>query len=253
MKHPGWMICYKLLLETRVRFSIALGLNIAACLVYVMFYGHFYPVYLRFHAYAPGYPAYALQNIFAGLPRALFQFTGLVLGLSGWQRERSLGALGFSLALPVSRLRQLMDRALFESAQMVFIAFTSLLLCWTLSNMLGHALPLGVTLLFATLWTVAGLQVFAITFLLSILIPGEYTTVCVAYVAYLAYIVVAQNFMRHYPLDGNALMTGALGNVIDRHTLLWTGNVPIAILAGFLAASAIIVTAGVAIGVRQEL
>jgi ABC-2 type transport system permease protein len=253
MKHRGWMICYKLWLETRVRFSIALGLNVGACLLYVLFYGHFYPTYLKRFPHAPDYQQYAFWNIFRMYPRGMFQFTGFLLGLSGWQRERSGGSLGFSLALPVSRLRQLIDRALFEVAQMVFIAFTSLLLVWALSNVLGHALPLSFTLLFATLWTIGGLLVFAITFFLSIVIPGEYTTVGAAYVAYMAYLLVAQNLMRRYPVDNNDVMTGFIGHTVDIHTLLWTGNVPVAILAGFLAASAILVSAGIAIGTRQEL
>jgi hypothetical protein len=253
MRHPCWMICYKVWLETRVRFSIALALNVGACLLYVVLYSYFYPAFLKRFPHTPGYQQYAFWTIFRMYPRGMFQFTGFLLGLSGWQRERSRGALGFSLALPVSRLSQLMDRALFEAAQMVFIAFTSLLLVWALSNMLGHTLPLSFTLVFATLWTVGGLLVFAITFFLSVIISGEYITVGAAYVVYMAYLVLVQNFMRRYPVDGNALMNGFLGNVVDDHTLLWTGNVPLPILAGFLAASAIIGSAGIAIGARQEL
>ncbi len=253
MNRPLWMICYKLWLETRLRFSIALALNVAACLLYVVLYSHFYPAYLKRFPHASGYQSYAFQTILRGMGRGMFLVTGFLLGLSGWQRERGRGTLGFSLALPVSRLRQLMDRALFEAAQMVFIAFSSLLLVWALSNLLGHALPLSLTLVFAMLWAVGGLLVFAITFFLSIVIPGEYTTVGAAYVGYMAYLTLVQVFMRHYPVDGSKLMMGDFGNVIDQHTLLWTGNVPVAILAGFLAASAILVSAGVTIGARQEL
>jgi hypothetical protein len=253
MKHPGWMICYKLWLETRVRFCIALALNVGACLLYVVFASHFYPSYLRRFPGAPGYQHYVFRTILWMYPRLMFQFTGFLLGLSGWQRERSRGSLGFSLALPVNASRQLLNRALFEAAQMVFIAFTSLLLVWALSNMLGHTLALNFTLVFATLWSVGGLLVFAITFFLSVIIPGEYTTVSAAFVGYLAYLLLVQHFMRRYPLDGNALMSGLLGNVVDHRTLLWTGNVPFAILAGFFASSAIIVGASIAIGARQEI
>jgi hypothetical protein len=92
---------------------------------------------------------------------------------------------------------------------------------------LGHTLALNFTLAFATLWSVGGLLVFAITFFLSVIIPGEYTTVSAAFVGYLAYLVLVQNFMRRYPVDGNALMSGLLGNVVDHRTLLWTGNIPL--------------------------
>ncbi len=245
-------IWYKLWLETRLRFWLALGLNLAVSLMYVVFRRHYYPVFMAVHPDG-NYAQYLFLNIYK-FPRGMYQFTGFIIGLSGWQRERRVGNLGFSLALPRSRTQQIFDRALFEAAQMVIISFGSLLSMWMLSNLLGHALPLDTTLIFAVLWTTGGLFVYALTFLCSIVCPNEYTAIAAAYIVYMVDIVITQMpRLQRYPLNDVHLMSGSLGNVIDRHTMLWTGHIPVLILAGHLAAAAALIAIAILIVKWQEL
>ncbi len=245
---------YKLWLETRLRFLITLGLTAFLCLLYVMMEPRLHAGLLQTVPGADTYAKYVYLRLFTTLPRFIFQCCCLLLGLGGLQRDRKQGTLGFTLALPVSRPRQVLTRALFGMAQVAAIAFASMLLVWTASNLLGHAYPIGTPLLFAVLWTTGGGITFALSFLCSVVISSEYTALAVAYVVYLFALAAARlPRLRPYPLHVTDVMNGRAGQVLNGYTLLWNGHTPVHLVAGYLAAALLFFAASTLITQRQDL
>jgi ABC-type transport system involved in multi-copper enzyme maturation permease subunit len=100
------MLWYKAWRESRARFLIAAFVLIGMCLGFVLFQNM-----LRAEIGAKTYVGYIHKLVYAGSVRGLFLIFALVLGLGGLKRERALNTAGFTLALPVSRLRLVTVRA----------------------------------------------------------------------------------------------------------------------------------------------
>lgn len=56
-----------------------------------------------------------------------------------------------------------------------------------------------------------------------------------------------------YPLHVTDFVGGGFGDVIDAHTLFWTGNTSFSVLAGFTLAAITVIAASAFIATRQDL
>jgi hypothetical protein len=204
--------------------------------------------------YVHTYAQYIYWKVFGGQVRGMMQTICLLLGLGGLQRDRKQGTLGFTLALPISRGRLIISRATVGFIQVVAIAVLPALLLWTASPLIHEEFSLSHSLPFLPLWIIGGLATFSLSFLCSVIFASEYTALAVAYVAYFFYLaVVRYPRFRSYPLHVGDMMGGNLGHMIDLHTMLWTGNVPMAMLFGFLLASILMLATASLITTRQDL
>jgi ABC-2 type transport system permease protein len=106
----------------------------------------------------------------------LFVMLCLLLGLGGLLRERAVGTVAFTLALPVTRRELAVTRAVAGILQVAVLALLPALLIPTLSPLvLNESYPIADALAFSMRWTAWGSVFFAIGFLYSSTISNEYT------------------------------------------------------------------------------
>src|ERR1700686_4238542 len=82
-------------------------------------------------------------------------------------------AIGFTLALPVSRARLVTIRALVGLLEVVSLALLPALILVCVSPFVHESYPLGEALRFSALWSGAGIAIFAMAFVLSTVVGGE--------------------------------------------------------------------------------
>lgn len=179
--------------ESRVRFLlIALTLS-AVCAFAVLFepyvQQHRLPVPL--HTGNGAYSEYIYNLIFAGTAKGIFALLVIFLGLGGLQRERAQNTAGFTLALPVSRLRIVGTQIVVGILELAALALIPTILIPGLSTFVHRLYPLPVALHFSVLWFFGGLVIFAASFLLSVVTPGEYTAPVACYLVLVFHTLVA--------------------------------------------------------------
>ncbi len=179
--------------ESRGRFlAIALTLS-ALCASAVLFEPyirqHQVPIALRLRE--GSYTEYIYNLIYSGTAKGVYALLVMFLGLGGLQRERAHHTAGFTLALPVSRLRVIGTQIVVGMIQLAVLALIPAILIPSLSVLTHHSYPLPVALHFSALWFFGGLIIFAASFLLSVVTPGEYTAPVVCYLALVLHTFVA--------------------------------------------------------------
>jgi len=249
------MLWYKVWRESSVRFLVSATAIAGVCLIRVLFEHRFFPDVAHERPGVHNYIQYLYWTIFGAGGRGLLQLSCLLLGLGGLQRDRKQNTLGFTLALPVSRPRLVVTRALVGLLQVFALSLLPPFIVWATSPLVHQSMPLSYGLNFIPFWTIGGFATFSVTFLCSVLFTGEYTALAVGTVFYLFYIVVCQSVtpFRLYPLHVAEFTGGRLGNVIDAHTLLWTGNGSFTLFAGFTLAAITLIAASAFITARQDL
>jgi ABC-2 type transport system permease protein len=199
------MLWYKAWLESRTRFILS-AVTIAGLSVgFVLFHRDGARMFER----PPTYVEYIWDLVYKGSLRELFVVLVLLLGIGGLLRERDFGTVGFTLSLPVSRLRLLSVRAALGLAQVVALSLLPALLIPAISSLTGQLYPWSQALQFALLWAVAGALIFMVGFLSSSLFGGEYTALVVALMGLIMYSLIADlpSFERH-SLDVHDIMSG---------------------------------------------
>jgi ABC-2 type transport system permease protein len=249
------MLWYKVWRESSVRFLVSATAIAGVCLLRVLFESRFFPDVAHERPGVHNYIQYLYWTIFGAGGRGLLQLSCLLLGLGGLQRDRRQNTLDFTLALPIRRPRLVVTRALVGFLQVFALSLLPPFIVWATSPLVHQSIPLSYGLSFIPFWTIGGFATFSITFLCSVLFTGEYTALAVGSVSYFFYIVVCQSVtpLRLYPLHVAEFMGGRLGNVIDAHTLLWTGNSSFTLLAGFTLAAITLIAASAFITTRQDL
>ena len=170
------MLWYKAWLESRTRFVISAAALASFCLFVVLFQSqirsqHELPPGLRSVAYSQ-----YIYNFIYGTAKGLFaMFILPFLGAGGLLRERAYGTAAFTLALPVSRPRLVTARAGVGLLELAVLSLLPAFLVPGLSPLVHQSYPLSQTLHFSALWFGYGTVVFAIAFLLSAALPGEFT------------------------------------------------------------------------------
>lgn len=179
--------------ESRKRFLlIALTLS-AICVSAVLFQPyvqhHRLPVLL--HTGTGAYTEYIYKLIFAGTAKGAFALLVIFLGLGGLQRERTHNTAGFTLALPVSRFRVVSVQVTAGMVELAVLALIPAILIPPLSTLIHQSYSVSLALHFSVLWFFGGLIIFALSFFLSVVAPGEYSAPVACYLALMVEELVA--------------------------------------------------------------
>jgi ABC-2 type transport system permease protein len=237
------MLWYKAWRESQSRFLISALVLGGICAAVVLFEQMFRAQLHATSAPLNTYAGYVYHRIYAGFARGTFLILALVLGLGGLQRERAHGSAGFTLALPVSRLRLMAVRATVGLVEIVVLSLLPVVLVPGLSRFVGEAYPLSQALQFSLLWVCIGSAVFGAAFLASTFFVSEYTALAVSLIAFYMYpLAVRLRPLRFYPLHIHYIMNGTGMAYFDPRTDLLIGPLPWAILsaAGAIALGLIV-------------
>jgi len=248
------MLWYKAWRESYLRFLLSAAIIVAMCLVYTLFYARLYPGIAREHASVHNYIQYIHWTVFGGGARGLLQLSCLLLGLGGLQRDRRQNTLGFTLALPVSRISLVASRAALGFVQVLALSAIPSLVVTAASHLAGEQLPLDYALRFIPLWAAGGIFTFAVSFLASVLLSSEYVSLAVAYLVYMFYLAAVRHpSLGRYHLHVADFMSGVFPSYLDRSTMLWTGSYALAPIVGFFAVGLLLIAMGGLITRRQDL
>lgn len=97
----------------------------------------------------------------------------------------------FSLALPVSRFRVVVSQIAVGVVELAALTLIPAMLVPGFSMLMHRSYPLSIALHFGVLWFFGGLVIFAASFLLSVVAPGEYTAPVICYLALIVHTYVA--------------------------------------------------------------
>ena len=191
------MLVYKIWRESQVRFLSAAAVLSVYCIFLIAF-----PALAGSPAPVgeASFREYINSQIFEGLGKGLFVLLIIFLGMGGLLRERGRHTAVFTLSLPVSRTRLMGTQIAVALAELLLLALLPALLLQLLSPLVDRPYPLADALRFGLLRFVCGAVIVATTFLLSVLLKGEYTAVVGCYLA-LALDGMVSNLLRPYPTN----------------------------------------------------
>lgn len=245
-------LLYKTWLESRTRFLAGVAVIAGLCLAVLLLpdaLGRIDPSGIR-----RSWSAYLYLRIYGGLARGIFLFFALMLGLGGLNAERDRHTAGFTLSLPVSRLRIAAMRAAAGLLQIAVLAAIPALLVPLLSTSAGESYGFGETGSFWVLWTVVGGGVYAASYLASCLFQSEFTALLASLLCFYFYpLVVARTAaLRALPLHIHYIMNGTGMPYVDHATQRFTGPLPWTILAGVLLTALALLTVALRITQRGD-
>lgn len=248
------MLWYKAWRESSLRFLLSLSVITLMCLIYPLFQSRLYPGITHATPRVHNYIQYIHWTVFGGGTRGMLQLSCLLLGLGGLQRDRKQNTLGFTLALPVSRLNLIASRAALGMLQVLALAVVPSFVVTTASQVAGQQLPLDYAIRFIPLWAVGGIFTYALSFLASVVFSSEYVSLAVAYLIYIFYLAAARYpSLRRFPLHVADFMSGLFPHYLDRTTMLWSNTYALTPIAGFLAAALGLFVISGLLTVRQDL
>jgi ABC-2 type transport system permease protein len=247
-------LCHKAWRESRSRFLLSAGAIIALLAGFILLQATLRTHLGETEAADRSYAGYVYLRVYGGFVRGLFTVLALILGLGGLQRERAYGTIGFTLALPVSRLELYASRILVGLAEVTALALLPVPLVPVLSRVIGETYPLAQCIEFAALWIGVGASLFAFSVLVSTLVPSDYAALALSLVAYFVYplIVVYAPVVQDWPLHIHHIMNGLGMPYFDPAADLLVGPYPWAILAGAVAATLAMLASAARIVARQE-
>lgn len=248
------MLWYKAWRESRVRFFLSAAIIAAMCLVYTLFQARLYPWVAHETPRVHNYIQYIHWTIFGGATRGILQLSSLLLGLGGLQRDRKQNTLGFTLALPASRISLVISRAALGLVQVSALAVIPSIIVAPASHLMGQQLPLDYALRFIPLWAAGGIFTFSISFLCAVIFTSEYVSLAVAYVTYIFYLAAVRHpRLARYHLHVADFMSGIFPRYLDRTTMLWTSSYALTPIVGFFAAALLLIVVGGLVTSRQDL
>ena len=203
------MLWYKAWRESRTRFLITAFTLLGFCLYAVLFQnpnpanGNIVSAELHSGIYS----THIYELIYDGTAKGVFATLIIFLGLGGLLRERRNRTAIFTLSLPVGRFRLIGTQLVVGMSEIVVLSLLPALLIPSLSIFVHESYPLTEALHFSMLWFACGSIIFAVAFLMSGILSGEYTAPVVCYVALM--------------LQALIMTTTALGRR-HRLNLMWT-------------------------------
>ncbi len=244
--------------ESRVRFWLAAAVMSAGSAVLVLFHESVRAYFASRGTPLDPYAAYLCRMLYQGFGRTLFTLFVLMFGLGGLLRERELGTAPLTLALPVARARVVGVRAAVGWIEVIALALLPSIAVVTLSPLAGQSFAISQALEFSLLWIAGGLALYAVAFLASAMLAGEYTAFIVAWVVMFGHTVTTQFSRLRYPalrpylFTVQEMMSGFRMPYFDVRTHALIGPFPVLIVGGLLAFSAALTWAALAWTVRQD-
>ncbi len=226
------MLLYKAWLESRTRFLLGC-LAMAGLSIVFVFFNHDVRSVVSDHDVP--YAEYIWRGIFKGQLREIYVVLALLLGMGGLDRERAHGTVGYTLALPVSRLRLIAARGFTGVIETTTLSFLPATLVPVLSPWVQEVYPWGQALRFGVLWSVGGALIFTMGFLASVLFSGEYSAAVAAMIFLFAYSFATDlPGMERYILDIHDTMNGSGPHGFGTLTMISLTAVTMIGLAGFI-------------------
>ncbi len=154
---------------SRIRFAISAAVLIGFCLFATISRRPLGPVgsgnlTLRIH-----------HLIYSGTAKGTFTLLSLFLGLGGLVRERARRTSTFTLALPVTRFQIVGTQIGMGLLQVAVLSLLPVLLLPLLSRLMREPVALRDTLHYSILWFVCGSTIFAVAYLLSVVLEGVHS------------------------------------------------------------------------------
>ncbi len=186
-------LVYKTWLETRTRFITAVIVTVAVCGFFTLAHSWIEGTWQRdliehpeydnppwFLRVMRDYPFYLYHYVYADFFQKIWVFLAVLLGVGGLSREAAQGSAGFTLSLPVSRIRLFGARALVAVAELLALAVLALgtIVIGSLIMRLPYPIDHGISHL-ATLF-LGGLVFLAASLCLSEFVEGENTPIVIA-------------------------------------------------------------------------
>jgi ABC-2 type transport system permease protein len=242
------MLLHKAWVESRTRFLIIAAALTVFCLFATFSNGR--PLaggaLLLPNVHTANYSERIYDLVYSGAAKGMFAILVIFLGLGGLLRERSRRTAGFTLALPASRASILGSQLIIGYGELALLSLLPGFLIPILSRLVQQSYPFHEAIHFSVLWFGCGSLIFAASFLLSVVLPGEYTAPVAGYIVLMLQVLIALwQPLRPYRL--NLMWTmGEFGTMRwdANHSLLLTGPLPwtrlaviIVIAAGFLGLS----------------
>ncbi|MBC7791818.1 MAG: ABC transporter permease [Anaerolineae bacterium] len=245
-----WILSYKAWLETRARFLASAAVLALLGLSTVV---RAAPTIQGWEAFHGGeqmpYALYVWLSLFHGYLLFLWVISAVILGLGGLVREHELGTSGFTLALPVSRGLLVTTRAAVGIVEVLVLALISGVIVSVLSPLSGYVYPLSQSVRFGLLLGGGGLIFYALGFLLSHLLRGEYAAPAIG-LAFSAAFYVLTKLPGLEILNVFDLMSGKLYMVHAKYLL---GPVfPFMPLAAWMAVAIALLSTSAALVRRRE-
>jgi len=248
------MLWFKAWRESRVRFLASAAAMALICAGFVFFHRDVSSGMTERASREPlSYTAYLWRLTYKGYLRSLFLIITLFLGLGGLTRERDLRTVGFTLALPVSRIRLVATRAVVGVLEVVLLAALPALLLPMLSRLVHQAYPPSQAWGFAILWATVGALTYAIGLLASVLFGGEFTAPVAACFGLFGYSLLADmSLAQPYLTEIHDVMSGIDMPYFTQRTGLLTGPLPWPTLLAISLGSAALIGIGVFVTDRQD-
>ena len=244
-------LAYKAWLETRARFLAAAVILSLLGISTVLRAEPTIDAWEYFHAgETMPYALYVWLSLSHGYLMFFWVISAVILGLGGLVRERELGTTGFTLSLPVSRTSLVMSRTAMGASQGLVLALIPGVLVALLSPLIGREYALTQALRFGALMAGGGMMFYALGFLLSHLLRGEYAAPGVG-LALTAAVYVLAKLPALHGFDPFALMTGS--RYMVEGTYLLRPDFPIVPIAACLGVAAVLVAISDALARRLEL
>ena len=243
------MLWFKAWRESRVRFLASAGAFALICASFVFFHrdvsrGMSEPV---------TYSAYLWRTTYKGYLRSLFLFVTIFFGLGGLTRERDLGTVGFTLALPVSRTRMVVTRATVGIAEVLLLSAVPALVLPTLSPLAAQTYPPSQAWGFAILWAAVGALTYAMALLASVLFGGEFTAPVAACFGLFGYSLLSDvRAAQPYLTDIHDVMSGIDMPYFTQRTGMLTGPLPWATLLEISLGTAALIGISAFVANRQD-
>lgn len=205
---------YKSWLETRTRFLTAVIITLAVCGFFTLAHGWIESMWHRdliehpeydnppwFLRVMRDYPFYMYHYVYADFFQKIWVFLAIMLGVGGLSREAAHGSAGFTLSLPVSRVRLFAARALIAVTELFALALIAIGAILIGSWIIGLPYPIdhGVTHL-ASLF-LGGMIFLAASLCLTEFVEGENTPVVIALGGVGLLYFVMQPYVDGAPLD----------------------------------------------------
>ncbi|MGA3241523.1 MAG: hypothetical protein ABSG03_35120 [Bryobacteraceae bacterium] len=191
------------------------------------------------------YGEYIESLVFGGLGKLVFVLPAIFLGLGGLLRERAHHTAAFTVALPVSRAQLIGSQIAVGLGELALLAVAPALLIPPLSGVVHQSYPVAEALRYGLLRFVCGAFIFAIAFLLSVVLRGQYTAPMACWFGLLVQAQVASwGPLRPYGLNPLRTMDGrwAWGGSNINDPLPWTGLSILMLIALALLAAATKIT-----------
>jgi len=238
------MLFYKAWRESQVRFLVG-ALALAGYCAFMVFNRSGTEGAFSERVVGHSYGEYIDSLVFSGFGKWVFVLPVIFLGLGGLLRERANHTAAFTLALPVSRAHFIGSQIAVGLGEMALLAVVPALAIPPLSALMHQAYPIGEALRYGLLRFVCGAFIFAIAFLLSVILRGAYTAPMACWVALLLQAQVANwRPLRPYGLNPLRTMDGRwawLGSNIN-DPLPWTDLTIMMLIALALFAAATKIT-----------